>query len=119
MTSDSSTQARQWRRYRLREANWGPYEWDVGSPIHTILSLPFLHRDVPHAIAPLSVICLLIDEYTEALVHEDDDGWLPLHYALYCPSHECFRAVLRSTPVGNTTVPPYSDPYLNPPCTLL
>ena len=43
---------------------------------------------------PLSVVQLLIDTHPEGLHTQEQDGHIPLHFAVEHPDIECFRAVL-------------------------
>jgi ankyrin repeat protein len=54
--------------------------------------------------APLSLLRLLIEVHPDGLHFRDFVGWIPLHWAVFHPCIDCFRAVLYSSGVDATTI---------------
>jgi hypothetical protein len=93
---------------RIREHPHEAREVDEGNgrlhlPIHDVLWYSGEMKTNFHA-APLSLIQLLIEVHPDGLHVQDDNGRVPLHFAVNHPCIDCFRAVLYNGSVDATTI---------------
>ncbi len=71
-------------------------------PIHNVLWYSGKLKTNPAA--PLSLVQLLIEVHPDGLHFQDHLQGVPLHWAVYHPCIDCFRAVLYSSGVDATTI---------------
>jgi hypothetical protein len=72
-------------------------------PIHYVLRFSGYVKTKFHA-APLSLLQLIIELHPDGLHVQDVNGSIPLHFAVYHPCIDCFRAVLYNGGVEATTI---------------
>ena len=71
-------------------------------PIHNVLW--YSGKLKTNTAAPLSLVQLLIEVHPDGLHFQDHLQGVPLHWAVYHPCIDCFRAVLYSSGVDATTI---------------